>query len=249
MSIDYTKSHYWLKSFTLDTLEPYSKSNREKLKSTIKRYSEYEIEYEVVPMTEEILTWFTPLYNEIISSKSNPVLHDIKSNTMSGKRPYFALIMKQSGVNIGATLFSVKDWYVSIAYRVYPNNWNNEIKLRSNPSLLSDYFLSEYTKSLDIKCISHGLDRNPYGINSHIGLASFKLSIGCRAFIPSIEAEIFSFDENNITTDTLILHRPSEKIRISEATLYVIEENIDKYSHVTKYPDLLKVNIVPIKKV
>lgn len=246
MSIEYTNSHYWLKPVKENILEPYSKSNREKLKSTLKQYTEHNIEFEIAVVTETVLDWFIPLYTNLISSKSNPSLHDVRESTLEDDREYFALILKQDKVALGATIFSIKDWYVSIAYRAYPNNWQNNIKLRSNPSLLSDYFIAEYTQSIQKEWISHGLDRNPYGPNSYIGLAAFKLSVGCKAFIPTKTVATETLDTSEINTETLVLHRPTEKTRITEATLFVKPEDEEKYQQVTKYPDLLKVNIVHI---
>lgn len=246
MQIEYTKSHYWLKPVGENILDPFSKSNREKLKSTLKRYEEEKITHTIEPVSDELLDWFEPLYTETLLKKDNPDIHDVRSNVTSSDINYYSLTLKQSNKNIGATIFSIKNWYLSIAHRVYPNFWPDGVKLRSNPSLLTEYFLAEYAKEKGIKFISHGKDRNPHGPNSYIGLASYKLAVGCKIFINSREEEFFTLDQSEIKTDTLVLHRPKEKIRITDATLFTSEENLDRYTQVTKFPDLLKVNVITI---
>lgn len=242
MKITHATHQYWLKRFEDSPLAGFSKSNREKLKSAIKAAPEAGISADFSVLTEADIEWFVPLYDSMLSGKRNPFKHDIHGSTL-GKAgaEYWILKLSSNGIPIGATIFSVKDWYVSIAFRTYPNSWPDQ-KLRAAPALYADYAISEHALSLNMNALSHGLDRNPYGPNSHIGLAIFKLSVGCKPHIP-VTPEFTEIETDNITESTLLLLQPETGRVITDAKLFLKREDEERYAQVCKYPELLRVEV------
>jgi hypothetical protein len=93
--------------------------------------------------------------------------------------------------------------------------------------------------------ISHGKDRNPYGLNSAIGMAGFKLSVGCRpSNVTDGTYEIHTLDTDKLTEDCLILEQPKEGTDITKAYLVTSRENGHKHLQVTKYPEQLSVEVL-----
>lgn len=244
MIISYAPHHTWLKSVHEDAVSVLGKSNQAQLRSTLKLIGETQITHTVDVLSQEILDWFIPLYTEKIGSRENGKIFDIYGTTLGKESPYtyYALILKENDVPIGATLFSERKDTLSIAYRMYPNKWQSDI-LQANPSLYTEYLINLHAFQRGFKKISHGRDRNPYGPNAYIGLAAFKLSIGCKARIPQ-ETETLMFDTDTATCDTLIFERPHTGRNIKRAYLICTEDNIGKYVQVTKYPHLLEVETI-----
>ncbi len=156
---------------------------------------------------------------------------------------YYALILKEDGIPIGATIFSERKHTLSIAYRIYPNSWTMG-SMQANPSLYTEYLINMYAAERGFTMISHGRDRNPYGPNSYVGLAGFKLSIGCAAYIPLKSIPVEEFDTDNAQCDTFIFEYPQEGRRITKGYLICSEEMCERYMQNTKYPHLIEVETI-----
>jgi len=245
MKIQYLKEHAWYKQVASDPLTLMGKSNQAQLRSTLRHEHLSSISYSIEPLTMEIIEWFTPLYTAEILRRNNPKVSDIYATTLGKEspHPYFALLLYENNERIGATIFSVRAHTLSIAYRMYPHKWN-KVTLQANPSLYTEYIINMHAKEIGLLKLSHGRDRNPYGINSHIGLASFKLSIGCSALIPASSGEVLTFDTEEAYCDTFILEYPHAGRSITKAYLICAEETLDKYNQVSKYPHLLSVQTI-----
>jgi hypothetical protein len=245
MIIKYIPEHVWQKAVVEDPLSLMGKSSRAQLRATLKVISETTVTYSFEPLTEEILAWFTPLYTAKISSKTNPKIFDIYSTTLGKDTPYayYALILKEDGVPLGATIFSKRKKTLSIAYRIYPNSWTQGT-MQANPSLYTEYLINMYAYAEGFTMISHGRDRNPYGPNSYVGLAGFKLSIGCTAHIPSKPIPVEEFDTDSAVCDTFIFEYPEEGRRITKGYLICAEDMCERYIQSTKYPDLVRVETI-----
>ena len=247
MKIQYPSEHKWLEPVWEDPMAGLGKNNRARLRSTLKLIAESTITHSFEPLTPEILTWFTPMYASQIGGKNNPKLHDIYATTIGkdSPHPYYALILRESGEPIGATIFSQRTNILSIAYRIYPPNWNLHT-LQSSPSLYTEFLINRHAFELGYKKISHGKDRNPYGINANIGLALFKLSVGCFIYLPSTKFEIKELDLDAVEEDLLVFalnENPTEK-RITQGYLCVNQLSLVKYENVTKYPNQIKIDVV-----
>ena len=245
MLITYPSEHKWTEVVSEEPDSGLGKNNRTRLRSTMSKIGETTIKHSIQPLTSEILDWFIPLYTEKISTKDNPKIFDIYGTTLGkgSEVPYFALVLEEAGVPIGATIFSERKNVLSIAYRIYPNDWTS-CKLQSNPSLYSEYHLNAYAWKRGYKKISHGKDRNPYGLNSHLGLAVFKLSVGCSAYLPTTPYEIKELNLEDIDTDIFVLKYPESGERIAHAVLYISQENAEKYTQLAKYPERLMVETI-----
>lgn len=245
MKLRYATTHKWIETITADPLSELGKNNKSRIRSTVKNLLSADIKHEIKPLDQSILDWFVPLYLERIGSKENPKVFDIYGTTLGkeSKYKYFALILFEDGEPIGATIFSERKNLLSIAYRIFPNQWKNH-SLQANPSLYTEYLLNQYGWERGYKKLSHGRDRNPYGLNSHIGLAIFKLSVGCKAFLPSVDCMVDEIDLDEINEDILILVYPEDGDQITNAILYVKDDNFYKYDQVTKYPNRLAVEVI-----
>lgn len=246
MQIPYIPEHTWQKTITADPFSSFGKNSRMRLKSSLKQADDAGVTHAIEPLTPEILAWFTPLYNQTIGGKENPKIFDIEATTLgkNGPHPYYALILHERGTAIGATIFSLRKTYLSIAYRIYPNDWT-EARLQAKPSLYSEYLINRHAHQLGYAKLSHGRDRNPYGPNAQIGLAIFKLSIGCIPMISADPPPEASFDPAAATCDTLIFERPASGRRITQGYLICDEAELDRYRQVMKYPEQVNVDIIP----
>ncbi len=247
MLIKYPSEHKWIEPITSEAIGGLGKNNRARLRSTLKQIPESNITHSFELLTPEILSWFTPLYETQISEKGNPNIHKIYDNTL-GKNSsyrYFALILKEKGNPIGATIFSERKKILSIAYRIYTNNWKHH-SLQASPSLYTEYLINRYAHDKGYSQLSHGKDRNPYGANANIGLALFKLSVGCRIYLPSTAYEVKNLDLAKVEEDILVFEMPlsADDNRITKGYLCVQEETLAKYENVTKYPDQIEIKII-----
>src|SRR6056297_309762 len=97
MQVTYPSAHKWIEPVTEEAMSELGKNNRARLRSTLNRLEETTITHEVVPLSDAVLEWFSPLYNESIGSKLNPKVHDIHAATL-GKGSdvqYCALIVHE----------------------------------------------------------------------------------------------------------------------------------------------------------
>jgi len=249
--LTYPSKITWLEIVTERADSELGKNHRARIRSFLSKLSNTTITHTVTPLTPKEVDWFTPLYNTKISQKGNPKINNIYETTLgrSGPRDYFILMLYESNIPIGATIFSERKDRLSIAYRIYPNDWvMQSVPLQANPALYGEYLINAYAWQRGYKLISHGLDRNPYGPNAHVGLALFKLSIGCTPYITGSSHEILSLDLNNTFEDVLVMEMPSgDNKKIQRATLYATKEMIDKFIPLTKYPDQLQVQVIERK--
>ena len=152
----------------------------------------------------------------------------------------------ENGTPIGGTIFSLTGNKLSIAYRTYQNNWTTAA-LQANPSAYTEYLLNQEAINQGKEVMIHGKDRNPYGLNSSIGLANFKFAAGCQPELPKKFA-VESIDTDTLTTDVLIFALPTAPdTTITKAYLVVDELGVSKWEQLTKYPHLLDVTLLQRK--
>ena len=245
MRLRYAPKHRWLKQLPADFIENYGSSAQKQLRTSLEKIVEAEITHTIAPLTESDIDWFTPFYEANLASKDSAVIHDVYATTL-GKHPkdtYFMLKTSERGVSRGAMIFAKREDRIATVYRTFERDWQ-ESKLRANPALLSEYFLDSYAKECGYSKLSHGKDRNPYGLNAAIGLATFKLSIGCRPYCYETETEFRELDTDDVTSDVLVLAAPDSGNQITHAYLMVNETTRVKHEQVTKYPELLEVTVI-----
>lgn len=148
-------------------------------------------------------------------------------------------MLHDQGAYVGGTIFSLTEKSISVAYRSHETKWPHAALLAS-PALCAEYLLMQHALELGKIRISHGKDRNPYGMNASIGLAIWKLAIGCLP-VKSNDAEMKTLDTETVAEDMLVLVYPGEARRIREAYLLTTPETEQRWLQATKYPERLKV--------
>lgn len=245
MLIKYASHHSWYKSTQENSLLNYGKNDQRRLRKTTELAAKHDIRIEIKPAEATFFEWFTPLYNKSISTKKNPQLHDVRE-ILTQQNPLalgqYTLTLYEKSKPIGGCIFTDYGWYHSIAYRVYLPDWI-ESTAPASPALYGEYLFDKYTYEQGRKMINHGRDRNPYGLNSSIGLSIFKLASGC-SVRTALTHEVRVLDTSTINEDCLVLHLPDKNRKISEATLICTEVTKDKYMQLFKYPDRLTINTI-----
>ena len=245
MQVTFPSHHQWLKDISAGPEIDFSGSVAQKIHASLPHLEKFGVTYSIKPLSEDFLNDFMPKYQIEIGSKQNALMQDVPGKTLYNKEssyPYFCFSLEENGVFIGGTIFSVRKDRVAFAYRAFTNSWI-DAKLRASPALIGEYAVAQYAASIGLTHISHGRDRNPYGLNANIGLATFKLSVGCR---PSAlgEFEVLTIETSTLNEDCLILELPKEGTRITKAYLVTLHETEENYLRVTKYPDLLQVEVL-----
>lgn len=246
MIITYPSAHTWAKSLTADAFAGFGKNHLARLKTTLRKIDASTVTYTIEPLTTAHLEWFVPLYTATIAGKNNPKVNDIFASTLGkdSPHPYYILTINESAVPIGATIFAARKSSLSFAYRIYPNEWMQN-NLPAGPSLYAEYLLNAWAIEHGYTKISHGKDRNPYGINASIGLALFKLSVGCSVELPSGEYEVNTLDTDTLTTDVLVFALPPAGTKkITHAYLCVQTATLPKYDSIKKYDHTITTEVV-----
>lgn len=247
MIITYASAHRWTKPVSPDPMSDFGKNAAARLRATYSRLPDYTISNTVAPLDANFLDWFIPLYETRINEKTNPRVFDIRTKTLGSKNPgkYFSMSLREHDEIVGGTIFSYRDGKMSIAYRTYANTWINA-NLPANPSAYTEFLINQYAVEVGAHTIIHGKDRNPYGLNSSIGLANFKLAAGCRPELPK-KFEVATIDTDTLTIDALILAYPEIGTAITKAYLVTDEIGRQKWQGVTAYGDRLEIIWLPRK--
>ena len=236
----------WRREIDSDLLSQYSKRQRRSLRNTIEGFgSNPDLRFEILDLDEQLTDWFSKRYELFISAKKNPVLHNVADTTLNNPEGgvYKILIFYEADEATGGMIFSIRDNRINLVYKVFEYDWK-QVALSAGPALYADYLLAEYASDLGKQYLSHGMDRNMYGLHTDIGLAVFKLSVNCKASLPN-KVEFITIDTEQIQDDTLILHSPLEGTsEITEGTLFCSKENYTKYERLAKYPEQLAIKIL-----
>lgn len=243
MKITHANKHQWVKYITADCLQNYGKSDKKRITKALDSLAEHNIEYRFEIANDVFFDWFTPLYTSSLLAKNSDAIYDVKAATVG--KPNTILIHKtltvlQDGVPVGGCIFSTwKDRY-SIAFRMFRPSWSTPLRIAS-PALLGEYFLDQYSFENNKKLLIHGEDRNPYGIHSAIGVANFKLAVGCYPQLPVTYTTVET-DTDNLAQDTLLLHLPNSGKRITESTLVITTNSTTQYDQLRSYQDRINIH-------
>jgi hypothetical protein len=245
MQIKYPSHHQWLKDISSGFEIDFSGSVAQQIHSPLPNLADFGVDYTIESLSAAFLSDFMPMYEAEIGAKQNALLHDVPGKTLYNKEakfPYFCLSLRENGVFIGGAIFSVRPDRLAFAYRAFNNHWT-KAKLRAGPALIGEYAVAQQASELGCTYLSHGKDRNPYGPNANIGLATFKLSVGCRPLVRG-EYEISTIDTDTLKEDCLILEMPKAGTQITKAYLITSPLTEEKYIRATKYPNLLQVEVI-----
>jgi hypothetical protein len=245
MQVTFPSHHRWQRSVSSDPLEHFSPRTSGKIKTAISKLASEHITHEIKPLDEGFFELFLPLHLAHLDKKDNVIVHDVVKNTLrntGSNHPYYSLSLFEQGEFIGGTIFSIRTDRISFAYRVFLPSWKHA-PLKISPAYIGEYLTAQFAHERNLPFISHGQDRNPYGLNADIGLATFKLSAGCSAFAAS-KAEVNTIETADIQQDCLILEQPIDGKVIKKAYLVTSRETEHKYLQVTKYPNQLLVKVL-----
>jgi hypothetical protein len=247
MQVTYPSHHRWMRDISAGVDIGVSGRIVKLITKSLPLLEQSGIITKIEPLHEGFFDEFTPMYTENIGKKNNAIVFDVKATTLekaSNEFPYFGFSIHEQGQYIGGTIFSLREDRVSYAYRTFEKQWFNA-KIPANPALIGEHLIAEFARNQGRNLLSHGKDRNPYGLNSAIGMAIFKLSVGCH---PSNVAdgtyEVRTIETDEITEDCLILEQPTTGVDITKAYLVTSRETEQKYLQVTKYPNQLQVEVL-----
>lgn len=251
MLIRYATGHRWCKEVTDEVIDQFGKNDAARLRSTLKKVTASGVRHVIEPLSDSFLDRFLPLYEKRILEKENPTVFDIRTKTLGNPdkaKRYHSLSLYEGERFLGGLIFSIKEDVLSIAYRTLANKWE-AANLQARPSLYVEYLISDHARAIGSKTIIHGKDRNPYGLNSSIGLANFKLSSGCRPQLPKIY-EIATIETADLERDALILEFPEvgeKHADIKKAYLVADAAGIEKWKALFKHHDRLHVEVIERK--
>lgn len=246
MRIQYADKQKWVKVLREDILSDFGKNGRKKVQRLLRDMDLYSITHQFAELDQKYLDWFIPLYQERIYSKENPNTYDIYATTLGKKNPtyaYYGLTLLEKGVPVGGTIFTLRKDRLSITYRSYLPDWMQHTDIACSPSLYAEYLITQHAKDNGKRKLVHGSDRNPYGLHSSIGIAIFKLSVGCIPFT-QITAENKEIELDDITKNILVLELPKEKRRITTAYLYTSYADENKFEQLYKYDEHLHIETI-----
>lgn len=238
--------HRWVKQIHPEILPDFGKSGTKKITQLLAKVDSSDISYGFAPLDEAFFEWFTPQYLNQVGNKKNFGGQDVIAKTLHRENimfPYYSLTVFESGKPLGGVIFTLRENKLSVAYRVFRNEWNNHPTLRCSPALYAEYLLTKHAVEKNLQFLVHGIDKNPYGVFAAIGLATFKLSVGCHPET-CLTHEVQEFTPTEYTDDILVFEYPKDSKVIENATLITTEAKLPKYEQLLKYGHLLKIKTV-----
>lgn len=243
MEILYPSKVRWVKEIHPDILLDFGKSTAKKIVKFNDQVPDHAIQHSITPLDQSFLDWFTPMYENTLSSKQNPNIHNVYETTLGRTDityTYSALTLEENGVPIGGTIFALRENFLSMVYRTYPKNWTT-FKGACTPAMYAEYIITKYAQESGKARLIHGTDRNPYGVNSSIGVAIFKISVGSWIELPTKKYEVQALDTTTLTTDAFVLEMPDSGQRITRGHLICSPETEAKYIQLNSYPAKLEI--------
>lgn len=245
MKIAYADAHSWSKPITEEIFANYGKSDAKRIKKAIDSADELSLSYKIEPANEHFFRWFQPMYENAIRSRINPrpaKVYEVTSGNTKKQFPFYTLTVKENDTPVGGCIFSDRGSHFSIAYRIYEPKWTNDMKIAS-PAMYGEFQLDTYSLMQEKTKLVHGQDRNPYGVNSNIGLAIFKLAVGCSAMTPPTH-EKCELETDSLNTDALVLQYPDQGRHITKAVLVATEHTQERYTQIHNYSHRLQVDVI-----
>lgn len=169
----------------------------------------YRIELE--PLTEELLDFFWEKYQAFLTQKPRgaifPIRESIQKNMTEGKRYTMINLYNPKKEFVGGLIVSEnpKTHRITTAYKVLPHTLPERKRFPESIAYVFTFRFYRFALEKGYQSISHGVDRNPYGFYSNIGLALFKIRSGERPVVAT---------KNKITFSDIISYRSEEDILI-----------------------------------
>ncbi len=188
-----------------DALLCFSKTIAKRIRVTIPRLEAAGYRFVIEPVDEAYIDLFFPLYKENILQKDNPHVFDVKNELQRRAAEGFAIeavSLYQGTTYLGGVIYRVLDEQIAINYRTFLKEF--DVKIPIGAGMIADYFV--YKKAIELRkpIVSHGKDRNLYGLHAGMGLPLFKLHAGAKPKIrPSKDLVFYSRMRDDFAGDTV----------------------------------------------
>jgi len=203
--------------------------------------SPYRLEFH--EMTDSLLDKFEALYNTFMTAKEGGIVYPVKEKIQANQakgRKYHILALWNEDELVGGLVFSERKSSLSVAYRVYPIKL--DLGMKSSPAQIAEYLIIDFALKHGKNKINHGRDRNAFGLNADIGLASFKMRTGATPFVSKNVNEKLELP-SELDQDVLVCIGEKEGEICEELVLYT---DLDKDEALEKY-QIAKYTLVPIR--
>lgn len=165
---------------------------------------------------ENLKNKFIPIYQtEIMSRESftlekNSIIDSIIERVEKNPSRYkFLFIFGNDGELFGATMFSVLDNKLQMAFRAYKREIKiSALKHKASLDYWGEKLIREYSVKAGLDVFSYGRDAHPYTGRDRIGLALYKLKTGTRPKVPDLNNPEKPVE--NILIDDLLLFSQKE---------------------------------------
>ncbi len=228
----------------LSPLEHIAPRYRKRIEKDLPKFLGSGYEIKDVPLSENILEKFVPLYNSLIENKTGQIPADIRSMISSHSsqgRVYRVLCLFNSGEFIGGQIYSIRDDLLVAAYRVLPHK--SVVTMRANLTMMIDLEFIKAAHNLGLPEISIGRDENNYGKRLSIGLLNYKLGIGFRAIVTGTPPVINSTMELIPDTDQALIGCDQSGANTTAIHLF-LKTDLNEFKN--KYPEIFNYDKLPL---
>jgi hypothetical protein len=220
----------------------FSTKTLKKIKATFAKLEVNKYKFIINKLDKMQLVEFEKIYREHINKKRNPVYIDIL-NQFTDFTNLYILKLSLEDVMVGALIFRKNIDNLSAIYKYFP--FEMESKLPISTTYLAEYKFFEHAMDQKCRYIKHGKDKNVYGVNTDIGLARFKLQIGCVPIISKGVNMILERFDWDCESDVLIFEGIDD---ILIANLFLVDPDqglSDSYKSIVTN-EILKTKIITI---
>lgn len=225
-----------------DPYQLFHKTDQKRIEKSFRKIQMTPLEFRCEKINNEFLSAFIPIYENNIRRKKHAIIFDIAKHLQERSKvhPYQSISLYDGEKLLGGQIFSVRENSLNIAFRIFPKE--NEWKLPTSLSFMAEYHFYKYALKHGKKEIVHGKDRNPYGQNSDIGLAVYKLSIGVRPYVSESEKNGFQQEWKKTNDENALIflgERNGEEIKQAVLVLKKdVRTSQKKYEELFHYPFL-----------
>lgn len=198
-----------------------SKKKFERIQRSLRIIAASDYSFQVDSVDQLYLEKFFPIYKQQIEHKPHATIFDVAgvlAKKQSQGRKYEAISLSKNGDLQGGMIYSLRPNSLNVAFRIFPHLLTARLPIA--PSYIAEHYLFNRALALGKEKIIHGRDRNPYGENSGLGVAEFKLSLGLIPYVSKSPRNQFRADTKpDPKNDTLVLLGEKSGERIEKAIL------------------------------
>ncbi len=246
MIIEYSDYVAWNKKIdSSELLNNFNTRQRKYLNALFKSDNFSKLHHKIEIVNDDFLESFTPFYINKISNKKNPHVVDIKNmvHLNSQKHPVYSLELYEDNIFIGGSIFTHRKHVITTSVKAYERDWHS-FSNSVSPTLLAEYYFYTHAQKFMYTDVSHGKDRNPYGVNSNINLCASKLQLGYRPTVPK-KAILKTLSTEELNQDTLVLVKPYTDEHISHAVLCTRDSDYaTAYNYLLSQKSALQIEVI-----